>query len=66
LRPEGLPLEITYDGSTEAPVDAGKYLVTARAIIDGEAISASEYLEVKKALAQPSISNSPIMERKKG
>ena len=56
-QPEGLPIEVKYNESTEIPTHAGNYSVTATIADPNYEGSASANFEIKKATAQVTISN---------
>lgn len=56
-QPEGLPIEVKYNESTEIPTNAGNYSVMATITDPNYEGSASENFEIKKATAQVTISN---------
>ena len=49
--PEGLPISLTYNGSANAPADAGSYVVTAKVVSASYAGTATGLLVVAKAPA---------------
>ncbi len=54
--PAGLPVDLTYDGSPTAPVDAGTYTVSAAIADENYTGSATGTLEIARAVAQVTLS----------